>query len=122
MPEEFWPIGPRYLTPDFTARRFYALAQSVTWGQSRIAFLLRLETNLLPVILLDSPCLALPAEPCAVLVFSRGCWREHVSLIGVPECLSGAFISGQVIFFSVALGTSPMCVGSKVTVLSSYVL
>jgi hypothetical protein len=48
--------------------------------------------------------------------------REQVSLIGVLECLSGAFMSGQVIFFSVALGPGPMCVGSKVTVLSSYLL
>jgi hypothetical protein len=48
--------------------------------------------------------------------------REQVSLIGVLECLPGAFMSSQVIFFSVALGPGPMCVGSRVPVLSSYLL
>jgi hypothetical protein len=43
-----------------------------------------------------------------------------VSLIEVLQCLSGAFMSGQVIFFSVALGAGPMGVGGKVTVLSRY--
>jgi hypothetical protein len=44
------------------------------------------------------------------------------SLIGVFQCLSGAFVSGQVVFFSVALGAGPMGVGSKVTMLSRYLL
>jgi hypothetical protein len=48
--------------------------------------------------------------------------REQVSLIGVLKCSSGAFVSGQVIFFSVVLGAGPMRVGSKVPVLSSYLL
>jgi hypothetical protein len=48
--------------------------------------------------------------------------REQVSLIGVLECLSGAFMSGQVVFFSVVLGAGPMCVGSQVAVLSGYLL
>ena len=48
--------------------------------------------------------------------------REQVSLIGVLKPLSGAFMSGQVIFLSVVLGTRPMGVGSKVMVLSSYLL
>ena len=48
--------------------------------------------------------------------------REQVSLIGVLECLPGAFMSSQVIFFSVVLGPGPMCVGSRVPVLSSYLL
>lgn len=47
---------------------------------------------------------------------------EDVSLIGMLQCLPGAFMSGQVIFFSVALGAGPMGVGSKVTVLSRYLL
>ena len=47
---------------------------------------------------------------------------EQVSLIGVLKSLSGAFMSGQVIFFSVVLGSGPMGVGSKVTVLCSYLL
>ena len=47
---------------------------------------------------------------------------EDESLIGVLQCLSGAFMSGQVIFFSVALGAGPMGVGSKVTMLSRYLL
>ena len=48
--------------------------------------------------------------------------REQVSLIGVLEFLPGAFMPGQVIFFSVVLGTGPMRVSSKVTVLSRYLL
>lgn len=48
--------------------------------------------------------------------------REQVSLIGVLKYLSGVFMSGQVIFFSVVLGADAMCVGSKVSVLSSYLL
>ena len=44
------------------------------------------------------------------------------SLIGVLQCLSGAFVSAQVVFFSVALGAGPMGVGSKVTMLSRYLL
>ena len=47
---------------------------------------------------------------------------EDVSLIGMFQCLSGAFMSGQVIFFSVALGAGLMGVGSKLTVLSRYLL
>ena len=38
------------------------------------------------------------------------------------EGLSGAFVSGQMIFFSVVLGAGTMRVGSKVTVLSGYLL
>ena len=45
---------------------------------------------------------------------------EDVSLIGMLQRLSRAFMSGQVIFFSVALGAALMGVGSKVTVLSRY--
>jgi hypothetical protein len=41
----------------------------------------------------------------------------QVSLIGVLEALSGAFMSGQVIFFSVVLATGTMGVGSEVMVL-----
>jgi hypothetical protein len=48
--------------------------------------------------------------------------RDPVSLIGVLKFLSGTFMSGQVIFFSVVLGAGPMGVGSEVTVLSSYLL
>jgi hypothetical protein len=48
--------------------------------------------------------------------------REQVSRIGVLQCLSGAFVPGQVIFFSVVLGTGPMCVDGEVTVLSRYLL
>ncbi len=47
---------------------------------------------------------------------------EDVSLIGMLQCLSRAFMSRQVIFFSVALGAGLMGVGSKVTVLSRYLL
>ncbi len=46
----------------------------------------------------------------------------QVSLIGVLKGLSGAFMSGQVIFFSVMLGTRTMGVGSKVVVLCSDLL
>ena len=46
----------------------------------------------------------------------------QVSLIGVFQNLSGAFMSGQVIFFSVVLGTGTMGVGSKVVVLSGDLL
>ncbi len=41
----------------------------------------------------------------------------QVSLIGVLKALSGAFMSGEVIFFSVVLGTGTMGVGSEVMVL-----
>ena len=37
----------------------------------------------------------------------------RVSLIGVLKALSGAFMSGEVIFFSVVLGTGTMGVGSE---------
>ena len=46
----------------------------------------------------------------------------QVCLIGVLKALSGAFGSGQVIFFSVVLGAATMGVGAKVTVLCSYLL
>ena len=46
----------------------------------------------------------------------------QVSLIGVLKGLSGAFMSGQVVFFSVMLGSSTMGVSSKVAVLCSYLL
>ena len=45
-----------------------------------------------------------------------------VSLIGVLKGLSGAFMSGLVIFFSVVLGAGTMGVGSQVMVLGSYLL
>ena len=48
--------------------------------------------------------------------------RDQVSLVGVLQCLSGALVSGQVIFFSVVLGAGPMGVGGQVTVLSGYLL
>jgi hypothetical protein len=47
---------------------------------------------------------------------------EGICLIGMLECLSRAFMSVQVIFFSVALGAGPMGVSGKVTVLSRYLL
>lgn len=47
---------------------------------------------------------------------------EDVSVIGVLQCLSGAFVSGQVIFLPVVLGAGLMGVGSKVTMLSRYLL
>ena len=46
--------------------------------------------------------------------------RKQVSRIGVLLRLSGAFMSSQVIFFSLAPG--PMGVSSEVAVLSSYLL
>ena len=46
----------------------------------------------------------------------------QVSLIGVLKDLSGAFMSGQMIFFSVVLGAGAVGVGGKVMVLSSYLL
>ncbi len=46
----------------------------------------------------------------------------QVSLIGVLKGLSGAFMSGQVIFFSVMLGTGTMGVSSTVLVLRSDLL
>ena len=46
----------------------------------------------------------------------------QVCLIGVLQLLSGAFVSGQVIFFSVVLGAGAMGVGSKVTVFGGYLL
>ena len=46
----------------------------------------------------------------------------QVSLIGVLKVLSGAFMSGQVIFFSVVLGAAAMGMGGQVTVLRGYLL
>jgi hypothetical protein len=46
----------------------------------------------------------------------------QVSLIGVLKGLSGAFMPGQMIFFSVVLRAGTMGVGSKVVVLSRYLL
>jgi hypothetical protein len=46
----------------------------------------------------------------------------QVRLIGVLEGLSGTFVSGQVIFFSVMLGAATMGMGGKVLVFSSYLL
>ena len=46
----------------------------------------------------------------------------QVSLIGVLKGLSGAFMSGQMIFLSVVLGTGTMGVGSQVMVLSRNLL
>jgi hypothetical protein len=48
--------------------------------------------------------------------------RLQVSLVGVLKILSGAFVSGPVIFFSMVLGAATMGVGSKVTVLGGYLL
>ena len=48
--------------------------------------------------------------------------RVQVSLIGVLKDLSGAFMSGQAIFFSVVLGAGAVRVGRKLMVLSSYLL
>ena len=48
--------------------------------------------------------------------------RVQVSLIGVLMDLSGAFMSGQVIFFSVVLRAATMGVGGKVMVLGGYLL
>ena len=48
--------------------------------------------------------------------------RVQVSLIGVLEGLSGAFMSRKVIFFSVMLRTATMGMGGQVMVLGSYLL
>ena len=47
---------------------------------------------------------------------------QQVSLIGVLEALPGAFMSGQVIFFSMVLGAAAMSVSGKVTMLGGYLL
>jgi hypothetical protein len=46
----------------------------------------------------------------------------QVSLVGVFQSLPGAFVSGQVIFFSVVLGAGPMGVSGEVVVLGGYLL
>jgi hypothetical protein len=46
----------------------------------------------------------------------------QVSFVGVFQTLSGAFMSGQVIFFSVLLSAGTMGVGGKVMVLRRYLL
>jgi len=48
--------------------------------------------------------------------------QVQVSLIGVLKGLSGAFMSSQVIFFSVVLRAGTMRVSSQVTVLSGDLL
>jgi len=47
---------------------------------------------------------------------------KQVSLVGVLQVLSRAFMPGQAIFFSVMLGAAAMGMGSKVMVLSRYLL
>jgi hypothetical protein len=47
---------------------------------------------------------------------------EQVSLIRVLEYLSGAFMSGHMIFFSVIFGAGSMSVGCNATTFSSYLL
>jgi len=46
----------------------------------------------------------------------------QVSRIGMLLGLSGAFMPGRVIFFSVVLGAATMGVGSQVAVLGGYLL
>jgi hypothetical protein len=46
----------------------------------------------------------------------------QVRLVGVLKDLSGGFMSGQVIFFSMLPGARTTGMGSQVTVLSSYLL
>jgi len=48
--------------------------------------------------------------------------RLQVGLVGVFEILAGTFVSGQVLFFSMALGAGTMGVGGKVTALSGDLL
>jgi hypothetical protein len=48
--------------------------------------------------------------------------RLQVSVVGVLLGLPGAFMPGQVVFFSVMFRTAAMGVRRKVTVLSSYLL
>jgi hypothetical protein len=48
--------------------------------------------------------------------------RLQVSLIGVLQRMSGTFMSGQVIFFSVMLSAATMGVGSQVMVFGSNLL
>jgi len=47
---------------------------------------------------------------------------DQIGLVSVLLELSRAFVSGQVIFFSVVLGAATMSVSGKVPVLSSYLL
>ncbi len=46
----------------------------------------------------------------------------QVSLIGMLQRLSGAFMSGQVVFFSVALGAATMRMRGAALLLSRYLL
>jgi hypothetical protein len=46
----------------------------------------------------------------------------QVGVVGVLEAVPGAFVSGQMIFFSVMLAAGTVRVSSKVTVLGSYLL
>jgi len=48
--------------------------------------------------------------------------RLQVSLVGVLEILAGAFVSGEMVFFPMVLGSGAMGVGGEVTVLSGYLL
>jgi hypothetical protein len=45
-----------------------------------------------------------------------------VSFVGVLKVLSGAFVSSRVIFFAMVLGSGAVRMGSKVPVLSGYLL
>jgi hypothetical protein len=46
----------------------------------------------------------------------------QVGVVGVLEAVPGAFVSGQMVFFSVMLAAGTVRVSSKVTVLGSYLL
>ena len=48
--------------------------------------------------------------------------RLQVSLVGVLEILAGAFVSGEMVFFPMVLGSGAMGVGGKVTVFSGDLL
>jgi hypothetical protein len=49
-------------------------------------------------------------------------FRVQVGLIRMLKSLSGAFVPGQVIFFTVMLGAGTVGVGGKVAVLGCYLL
>src|SRR5580658_899811 len=131
--------GPRFeknlrKRPCRTNARLAALAPGEFWLNAGAAVLLRRGTNLLRRILPESPCLAKTDKRVRRC---PGLWqRECHAHSRFPDArfvcadkpgwsargLSGAFMPGQVIFFSVVLGAAAMGMGRSALLLRGDLL
>ena len=69
----------------------------------------------------DLPLLSIASDPVGAML-GLGLLMVLVGLVGMLKDLSGAFMSGQMIFRSVVFGPGAMGVSSQVMMLSSYLL